>query len=115
MTVCRLGPVFWSFYQAAPDRVAMHVPEFFNCLLFVPHVEVIIVSLPEPNFAGFLQLPRCFLLQHLQSNRQGHNARLSDEHMNMLGHQHVSRNYKSELRARSLKLVLEDTVSVVVA
>ena len=42
-------PLFRLLYQAALDRVAMRVAKFFDTLLLVMHVEVVIPSLPEPE------------------------------------------------------------------
>jgi len=75
------------------------------------NVEVIITPLPEREASNLFQLARCLLFQHLQGDRKGRNQRLSNEQMNILGHENISRNDESVASANRLKLALEGLVS----
>ena len=111
MPVTRPRPILGLCYQAATDRVAVHVLEFLDCLVMVPDIEIIIPSLPEVGLSLQLQLPRGLLLQHLQGHGQLFDRRLADQQMHMLGHEHISRNHQAVASAHLLQGVLEAGVS----
>jgi len=101
-------PLFRFLNQAALDGVAMRVTKFFDTLLLVMHVEVVIPSLPEPDRSPLFEFARSLLFQHLNGNRQRGAARLADKQMNVLRHENVARNYEAITNAHRLKFTLED-------
>ena len=86
----------------------MHIPQFLDPLLFVPHIEIVITPLPELDFSTLLQLARGLLLQHLKRNRQRRPARLPDQQMNVFRHHNIPGNHKAVPHTHSLKLPLEN-------
>jgi len=93
----------------------MHVLQILDALLFIMYVEVIITALSELRIPNRLQLSRGLLFQHLQGDGQGRNRRLSQEQVNMLGHQHISGDHKPIAESHLFKLTLEEPVSCGVA
>ena len=86
----------------------MDVSQLLDPLSLRPDVEVVVAGLPKRTTLNFAQLPRNILLQHLHRDRQLRPLRLRDQQVNMLGHDHVSRNVKPVPLARPLQRLLKD-------
>ena len=65
----RPWPVFGPGDQAARNRIAVHVAQLLDALLFAPDIEIIVAALPELNLPTLFQLVRCLLFQNLERNR----------------------------------------------
>lgn len=100
-------------HQFSFERVHVHIMELLDSLLQAPHIKVIEPSLPEARQRGVAllkiqrQLPsirlalsaqaaRDALLQHLNHSRRRSSGRLTDEQVDMLGHNHVTHQREAE-------------------
>ena len=110
MPEARPCPIFRFFNQAPRHRVAVHIPQLLDALLFAPHVKILIPPLPEPNLPALLQLARCLLLQHLNRNRQRRPVWLPDQQVNVLRHQDIPGHHEAIPSAHCLKFTFEDAV-----
>ena len=88
----------------------MHVLQLLNAFLTVVHVEVIIPPLPELLFSRYLQLARGLLLENLNCRLQLCQPSLSNQEVDVLGHEHVAREHEAIAPPYHLKFVLEDPV-----
>ncbi len=100
-------PLFGTLAQSALYRIAMNIPQFLHELLMVAHIEVIIAWLPEVLCPGD-QSPRNALLQALDGRSQRLMRRLTQQQMNMLGHDDVAIDADQILTPHSLQSCLED-------
>jgi hypothetical protein len=89
----------------------MHVLEFFDGLIVVPHVDVIIATLPEPSISRHLEFSRHLLFQNLQDGGGWEIASFADQQRNMLGHDDLSGGDEGMALPELLPLLLEDAVS----
>jgi hypothetical protein len=101
-------PLLRTRHKSSPHRIAMKVPQLLDALSLGPDVEVVIACLPERPALNLPQLPRDILFQHLQRDRQPRSLRLGHQQVNMLRHDHISRNVESILLPRPLQSLLED-------
>jgi hypothetical protein len=97
-------PVFGTIDQASYDRIAMHVTELLNALGFGVDVEVIVTALPKRALAS---LDRDRKLERLKGCRKHHVARLTQEKMNVFGHDHVSGDEQPVSNAHGFERSLE--------
>jgi hypothetical protein len=88
-------PVLRSCHQASADWIAMHVLEFFDGLIVVPHVEALVTTLPEPSISRHLEFSRHLLFQNLQDGGGWEIASFADQQRNMLGHDNISGDNES--------------------
>ncbi len=87
----------------------MDVTEFLHKLAIVPDVEIVITLLPE--MLGLAdQAPRHALLQRLESIGEHAALGFVDQQVNMLGHDHISVNAKSETAPHTFEGELEDSL-----
>ena len=110
MPEARPCPICRFFNQAPRHRVAVHIPQLLDALLFAMHVEVVIPPLPEPNLPALLQFARCLLFQHLNRNRQQRPVRLPDQQVNVLRHQNIPGHHEAIPSAHCFKFMFEDAV-----
>jgi len=103
-------PILGSFRQSTTHRIAVHIPEFLNRLFVVPHVEVVVPSLPESNVSRPLELSRYLLFQHLEDDREWHRARLAYQQMGMFRHHNISGDDEAVALPHLLQFFFEDAV-----
>jgi len=89
VTIAAPEPVFRSRDQVAMDGIAVDVLEFLDALLGSPDVEVVITGLPEASVVTVESLGDG-LLQRLDCAGESGPFGLSDEQVNVLGHDHIS-------------------------
>ena len=104
----RPHPVLRLFNQPPQYRIAVHVAQLFDSLLFAPNVEVIVPPLPERFAAAALQPARSALLEHLQRHRHRRSAGFAQQQMHVLRHHHVTGNRKLIPQANALQFLLKD-------
>jgi hypothetical protein len=104
-------PVLRSCYQTPADWVAVHVLEFLDRFVVVPHVEVIIAALPESCVFGALKFPGYLLFQNLQDRGKLKIARFAYQKMDMFGHDDISGDNEAVALPHLLQFLLEGAVS----
>jgi len=101
-------PQFRTRHQASTYRIAMNIAQLLDALSLGPDVEVVVAGLPERSTLNLAQLPRNILFEHLQCNRKLRPFRFGDQQMNMLWHDHVSRNVEPVPLPCPFQSLLED-------
>jgi hypothetical protein len=95
MTEAGPWPVLWLYHQAPADWVAVHVLEFLDGLVVVPHVEVIVAALRESYISRPFELSRDLLFQHLEGYLELKLARFADQQVNVFGHDDITSDNKA--------------------
>ena len=101
-------PILRALNQFALHRIAMDVTQFLDSFRLAPNRKIVIANLPESRLTWLLQLPRSNLLQHLHDQREFAALRFTEEKVDVLGHDDVSRDKTTIPAADTLQLLLED-------
>ena len=111
MTEAGPRPILRSGGKSAPDGIAVHVLEFFDCLLMRPDVEIVVPSLPESRLSPPLEPSRSLLLQNLNGEGKQCFPRLTRTQMNVLGHNYIAGHDEPVALPHIFQFLLEDEVS----
>ena len=88
----------------------MHIFQLLDCLVVVPHIEVVVSPLPETFISRPLKSSRCLLFQNLNHHRKASFRRLTDQQMNVLRHEHISSHNKPVAQPHLFQFFLEDSI-----
>jgi len=105
-------PILWMSYQAPNYRIAMHVAELLDTLVFRVNIEVVITRQPE-GFLSRLFGDGCF--QCLNGFAESFVFRFGNQKMNVLWHDDVAEDKKDIPSARLLQRALEEVAGFRVA
>ena len=98
-------PIFQLVDEAACDRVAVHVLQFFDALVVGEDVEVVVAGLPEGTF---FESPGDGDLQGLEGFGEGSFRGFAQEEMDVLRHDDVAEEFELVLFAGAFEGVEED-------
>src|SRR5437868_9196006 len=97
-TITAPPPVFRIVHQPPPNRILVHVFQFFRELFFRVDVEVVEAFMPKV-ICAVRQEPSCHrLLQGFHYNRRVSSVRLRDHEMKMLGHDDITQHLEAVTR-----------------
>ncbi len=85
----------------------MDVTQFLDSFRLSPNRKIVIANLPESPLTWLLQLPRSNLLQHLHDQREFAALGFTEQKVNVLGHDDVSRDKTTIPAADTLQFPLK--------
>jgi len=85
----------------------MDIAQLLKPLLLTPNRKGVIANLPEMWKTHYLELAGSNLFEYLENNREFGTLRLTNEQMNVLGHDYVSNDVASVPAANSIQLVFK--------
>src|SRR5439155_24852058 len=85
----------------------MDIAQLLKPLLLTPNRKGVIANLPEMWKTHYLELAGSNLFEYLENNREFGTLRLTNEQMNVLGHDYLSNDVVYVLVANSIKLLFK--------
>src|SRR5580658_3256388 len=111
MTEAGPEPGFRSRSQAPADWIAVHIFELLDGFVVIPHIEVVVTTLPKSYISRPFELSGNLLLEHLKCDGERNGAGLTDQYMHVFRHDYVFCDDEAVALPDFFQFLLKNSVS----